>query len=482
VSLWEKFQSRTMVYGGTSALAILLVAGILVFAVLLGSRYSLRWDLTRNQSQSLSAVSRTLVKEVKKPLTLTIFIPEGSPERQRARDVLELYTRQNPKISLRFLDPDRDPIRADAAGFRRNGNVLLEYEGRKQLAESPTEEAVSEALRRILQMQQKKIYFLTGHGERSASQERRGYQSAQKALKNEGYELAELNLMRESDVPKDAALLIIAAPQKDLLANEMEALKGYLDRGGRVFLLLDPYHDAGLKNLLAGYGVNLDDGMIFEINQLTQDRAILSPIVTQYKPHSITRDFTLATIFPFARPLFLNQEIKTATLVPLIETSPSSWEKLGKDWQKDWQKDKKPLYDAKTDKKGPFTLAALVEPKSSQKPEVSPKQPAKPEQKKPAPDKSQENAQAYLAVFGDADFAADEFFNQLGNGDLFLNTVNFLAAEEKQIIIRKTSQTLEPLMLTSWKIFIVFFVSVILLPLTMLVAGVAVYLRRRALK
>jgi ABC-type uncharacterized transport system involved in gliding motility auxiliary subunit len=482
VSLWEKFRSRTVVYGGTSALAILLVAGILVFAILLGTRYSLRWDLTRNQSQSFSAVSRTLVKEVNKPLTLTIFVPEGSPERQRAREVLELYTRQNPNISLRFLDPERDPIRADAAGFRRNGNVLLEYEGRKQLAETPSEEAVSEALRRILHKQQKKIYFLSGHGERSGSQERRSYQVAQKALKNEGYELSELNLMRESDVPKDAAVLIIAAPQKDLLANEVEALTRFLERGGRVFLLLDPYHDAGLKNLLAGYGVILDDGMIFEINQLTQDRAILSPIVTQYKPHRITRDFTLATIFPFARPLFLNKDVKTATLVPLVETSASSWEKLGKDWQKDWQKDKKPLYDAKTDKKGPFTVAALVEPKSIKKPEASPKPPAKPEEKASTPAKPQENAQAYLAVFGDADFAADEFFNQLGNGDLFLNTVNFLSAEEKQIIIRKTSQNLEPLLLTSWKIFIVFFVSVILLPLAMLIAGVAVYLRRRALR
>jgi ABC-type uncharacterized transport system involved in gliding motility auxiliary subunit len=482
VSLREKFQSRPVVYGGTSALAILLVVGILVFAVLLGTRYSLRWDLTRNQSNSLSAVSRTLVKEVHKPLTLTAFIPEGSPERQRAREVLELYTRQNSKIKLQFLDPERDPIRADAAGFRRDGNVLLEYEGRKQLAENPTEESVSEALRRVLEKQQKKIYFLTGHGERSGPQERRGYQVAQKALKNEGYELSELNLMRESDIPKDAALLIIAAPQKDLLANEVAALGRYLDRGGRVFLLLDPYHDAGLKNFLAGYGVILDDGMIFEINQLTQDRAILSPIVTQYQPHRITRNFALATIFPFARPLFLNKEVRTATLVPLVETSSSSWEKLGKDWQKDWQKNKKPLYDAKTDKKGPFTVAALVEPKSTKKPEVAPQPPAKPDQKTSDPEKPKENLRAYLAVFGDADFAADEFFNQLGNGDLFLNTVNFLSAEENQIIIRKGSQNFEPLLLTSWKIFIVFLVSVILLPLAMLIAGVSVYLRRRALR
>jgi ABC-type uncharacterized transport system involved in gliding motility auxiliary subunit len=494
VSLWEKFQSRTVVYGGTSALAILLVAGILVFVILLGTRYSLRWDLTRNQSHSLSTVSRTLVKEVNKPLTMTAFIPEGSPERQRAREVLELYTRQNPKITFKYLDPERDPIRAGAAGFRRDGNVLLEYEGRKQLAETPTEESVSEALRRLLQKQQKKIYFLTGHGERTGPQERRGFQVAQKALKNEGYDLGELNLMRESDVPKDSAVLIIAAPQKDLLPNEVQALGRYLDRGGRTFLLLDPYHDAGLKNLLAGYGVTLDDGMIFEVNQLTQDRAILSPIVTQYPPHRITKEFTLATIFPFARPLFLNKDVKTATLVPLVETSPSSWEKIGKDWQNEWQKEKKALYDEKTDKKGPFTIAALVEPKLAKQPEVSPKPEApskpevspqasaKPDQKTATPEKPQENAKSYLAVFGDADFATDEFFNQLGNGDLFLNTVNFLSAEEKQIIIRKTSETLEPLLLTGWKIFIVFLVSVILLPLAMLIAGVAVYVRRRTLR
>jgi ABC-type uncharacterized transport system involved in gliding motility auxiliary subunit len=481
VSLWEKFQSRPVVYGGTSALAILLVAGILVFVNLLGTRYSLRWDITRNQSHSLSAVSRTLVKEVNKPLTLTAFIPEGSPDRQRAREVLELYTRQNPKISFKFLDPERDPNRADAAGFRRDGNVLLEYEGRKQMAETPTEEAVSEALRHLLEKQQKKIFFLTGHGER-INQERRGFQVAQKALKNEGYELSEMNLMRESDVPKDAAVLIITAPQKDLLPNEVEALGRYLDRGGRIFLLLDPYHDAGLKNLLAGYGVTLDDGMIFEINQLTQDRAILSPIVTQYPPQRITREFTLATIFPFARPLFLNKDVKTATLAPLVNTSASSWEKLGKDWQKDWQKDKKPLYDEKTDKKGPFTIAALVEPKLAKKPEVPAKSPAKPDKKIATPEKPKEDARAYLAVFGDAEFATDQFFNQLGNGDLFLNTVNFLSAEEKQIIIRKTSENFEPLLLTSWKIFIVFLVSVILLPLAMLIAGVAVYLRRRALR
>ncbi len=480
MSLWEKFQSRTVVYGGTSALAVLLVAGILVFVVLLGTRYSLRWDLTQDQSHSLSAVTRTLLKEVDKPLTLTVFFPEGHPERARARELLELFTRQNPQVSLRFLDPDRDPVRADEAGYRRHGNVLLEIEGRKHLAETFTEEPMSEALRRVLQKESKKIYFLTGHGERSGPREHRGFKVAKKALENEGYKLADLNLLREGEVPKDAALVIIAAPQKDLLPNEVKALKEYLDRGGRLFILLEPFDNAGLKDFLAGYGVNLDNGMVFEYNQLTQDRAILSPIVTQYGPHRITQDFTLFTIFPGPRPLFLNKEVKTVTLLPLVTTSPSSWEKLGKDWQKDWQKDKKPLYDQKHDRKGPFTVAALVEPKTDKQPAKSDKKPAKPAEKPSEPKKSDKAPQAFLAVFGDADFAADEFFNQLGNGDLFLNTVNFLAAEEKQILIRKNDQKLEPLQLTGWQNLMIFFISVILLPLAMLAAGVSAYLRRRA--
>jgi ABC-type uncharacterized transport system involved in gliding motility auxiliary subunit len=480
VSLWEKFQSRTLFYGGTSALAILLVAGILVFIVLLGTRHSLRWDLTRNQSQSLSTVSRTLLKEVDKPLTLTVFFPEGHPERQRAREILELYTRENPQVNLRFLDPQRDPIRANEAGYRRPGNVLLEIDGRKQLAETFTEEPISEALRRVLQKERKKIYFLTGHGERSGPREHLGFKVAKKALENEGYKLADLNLLKEGEVPRDSTVAIIAAPQKNLLPMEVEALKAYLDRGGRLFILLEPFNDAGLKIFLAGYGVNLNNGMIFEYNELSKALGTIMPLATQYGPSQITQGFNLPTLFPNPRPLFLNKELKTVTLQALVTTSSSSWMKLGQDWQKKWRQDKKPLYDPQQDQKGPFTVAALVEPQAEKKPKKVNKNPAKTKKKSLEPEKSVKSPQAFLAVFGDVDFAADEFFNQLGNGDLFLNTVNFLAAEEKQISIRKNDRKLEPLRLTGWQTLIIFFVTVILLPLGMLTAGVAAYLRRRA--
>lgn len=462
MSLWEKFKTRSLIYGTSSALAVVLVAGSLVLVILLGNRFSLRWDLTRNQTHSLSAVSQNLLKEVNQPLTLTVFYPEGHADRQRAREVLEMFVHANPQVSYRFLDPEKNPVQTDEAGARHLGNILIEYDGRRQMAERPEEEAVSEAIRRVLKKERKNLFFLTGHGERGAARTRRGFQVARKALQNEGYEVADLNLLTDPEVPKDAAVVILAAPTKDLLPQEVTALKAYLKGGGRLFLMLEPFSDAGLKDFLAGYGVNLDNGIVMEYNKLAQDKIILSPIVKQFGSHRITQDFAeLAVIFPSPRPLLLDQQVKEAAIIPLAQTSASSWAKLGKEWLKE----NKINFDAKQDKKGPFIVAVLVEPKA--------------EQKTGPHDHKEGHRPSYLAVFGDADFAADEYFNFLGNGDLFLNTVNFLAAEDKQIFIRKDPAKPDHLLLTGWHTLIIFVVVLILLPLAMLTAGVTTYVRRR---
>jgi len=461
MNLWEKIKSRTVVYGTGSVAAVVLVAGILAGIILLGHTFSWRLDLTREKSHSLSPVSLSLLQEVQKPLTMTAFYPEAHGERQRAREVLELYSQANPQVSYKFSDPEKDPVSADQAGARFVGNVLLEYDGRRQMAERPEEQEISEALRRILKKERKKIYFLSGHGERSGEQLKRGYQTAWKALQNEGYEVNNLNLLTEAEIPQGTAVVILAAPKKDLLPQEVAALKNYLEGGGRLFIMLEPFYDAGLKDFLAGYGVGLDNGVVLQVSPLSREKAILWPIVNKYGTHAITRNFALATLFPEPRALLLNEEMKTVALTPLVTTSQASWEKTGKDWQKNQQA----MFDPKADKRGPFTLAVVVEPKIDKKTKGSEPQPVPP--------------QPYVVVFGDADFAADEFFNQLGNGDLFLNTVNFLAMEEKQIAIRKNPARTEALPLTSWHYFLIFSLTLVILPVGLLSAGVAAYVRRR---
>ena len=469
----DHFQKRNVIYGGSSAVSIILVVGILVLAGLLANRFPLRWDVTKDKSQSLTVMSRALLPEVKHPLTMTAFFPEGHAERQRAKEVLQMYAYANREITFKIVDPEREPLKAKEAGYRYPGNVLLEYQGRRQMSDKTDEEALTNAIRKLLKPEVKKIYFLTGHGERTPKErERNGFSTAGKALENEGYKLENLNLLSKAEVPQDAAAIVVAGPSKPLFPNEVAALKTYLQGGGRILLMLAPFKDAGLKDFLSGYGVDLNDGIILDMNQVTQaiGASAIMPLAMQYGPHRITRDFAnVVTIYPLARPLILKQGIKGVTLLPLVTSTNTSWEKLGQMWFKE----KKARFDPKTDKKGPFTLAALAElkPPSPQKEE---KKTPKKKAKKEKPEKK-----SYLVVFGDVDFAANAYFNLSGNGDLFLNTMNFLAAEENQIVVHREGSKAQPLTLKGWQAWFLFLTCVVALPLIMLGAGVRAYLRRR---
>jgi ABC-type uncharacterized transport system involved in gliding motility auxiliary subunit len=467
-------------YGAGSVVSVLLMVGILGLAAGLTGWHPMRWDITAEQTQSLSPASLALLKEVSQPLTLTVFMSEGAGERQAAKEVLQLYGYHNPKVSYRFVDPEREPLKAQQAGYRFAGNVLLDYQGRRQMADQTDENAISNALRKVLKKERQKVYFLAGHGERDlADAKPGGFQVAKTALDNEGYEVEALNLLSRGAVPQDAAVVIVAGPKKPLLSTEVQALKTFLSKGGRLFILLEAFEDGGLQGFLAGYGVGLDNGLILDVNQVSQSLGLsaVMPLVSQYGPSKITQDFkNLVTIYPMARPLVLRKDHPDVSLLALATTMSTSYEKLGKEWIKE----EKAAFDAKTDKKGPFTVGAQVEIKLTPvKGEPAPKggqDQGRAGEQQPAPP---EGSKTYLVVFGNADFAANSFFNLFGNGDLFLNTTNFLARAMEQITVRGAGKA-QLLTLKSGQIWSLFLVCLAGVPLVMLAAGIWAYRRRRA--
>jgi len=471
VSWRDRFHSRGVRYGAGSIVSVLLVAGILGLAAGLAGWHPLRWDTTAEQTQSLSPVSKALLKEVTQPLTMTVFMPEAAGERQAAKEVLQLYEHHSSKVSYRFVDPEREPLKAQQAGYRFAGNVLLDYQGRRQMADQTDENAITNALRRVLKKERQKVYFVAGHGERDLDDPKPGgFRVAKTALENEGYDVESLNLLKGA-VPQDAAVVIVAGPKKPLLSTEVQALKVYLEKSGRLFIMLEAFEDGGLQGFLAGYGVGLDNGLILDVNQVSQSLGLsaVMPLVSQYGPSKITQDFkNLVTIYPMARPLILRKDHPDVSLLALATTMSTSYEKLGKEWIKD----EKAAFDDKTDKKGPFAVGAQVEIKLT-----PPKaEPARKGDKQPAPP---EGSKTFLVVFGDADFAANSFFNLFGNGDLFLNTTNFLARAMEQITVRGTGKA-QLLSLKTGQIWALFLVCLAGIPLVMLGAGIWAYRRRRA--
>lgn len=498
---------RRLLYGSGSVASVLIVLAILAFLAFLGERYSWRWDANRDQSQSLTKITQKILAEIKEPLKITAFFPEGQSDKQLGKELLENYRYQNRLINVAVVDPERQPLEAQQAGYRLPGNVLLEYQGRRQMASSPTEENLTDAIRKLLNPQSKKIYFLTGHGERGDKEsDKESFFLARQTLSKEGFEVQELNLLTQGQVPQDAAVVVLAGPEKPLFPNEVKALQDYLSRGGRVLLLLEPHKDAGLKELMAAYGIVPDDRMILDDNQVSRalGASVTMPLVIQYGNHRITQEFSnVVTIFPLARPLFVAKEQPPGVqLTPLAITTKTSWAKQGQEWLKSGKAE----YDAQQDLKGPFTLAVLAEkrlgappsspstPEAGKKGEPQPKgegspglEGKTPEAGKKVAESAGEEAEptpkekiAYLAVFGNTDFADNRYFNLSGNGDLFLNTINFLAAEEAQISLRAQERKSQPLMLTGAQGWALLLVTLVFIPLAIIIAGTSAYLKRRA--
>jgi ABC-type uncharacterized transport system involved in gliding motility auxiliary subunit len=135
------------------------------------------------------------------------------------------------------------------------------------------------------------------------------------------------------------------------------------------------------------------------------------------------------------------------------------------------------------DKPGPLTLMVAV----NRRPEFVASTEAVTGNREPAPPlapgqpaKSQpSDIKSRIAVIGDADFATNSFFHILGNGTLFLNTVNYLAAQENLIGLEPRTYDLPRVDLTNRQMKGTFFLSIILIPALMAVVGIAVWWRRR---
>jgi ABC-type uncharacterized transport system involved in gliding motility auxiliary subunit len=200
------------------------------------------------------------------------------------------------------------------------------------------------------------------------------------------------------------------------------------------------------------------------------------PLVSQYGPSKITQDFkNIVTIYPMARPLIMKKDPGDIALLPLATTMATSYEKMGREWIKT----EKAAFDAKTDKKGPFTVAVQAEIKvKAPRGEPAPKGAKEAGQSGAKPQESQDELKTYLVVFGAADFAGNGFFNLFGNGDLFLNTTNFLARATEQITVRGAGKA-QLLTLKSGSAWALFLASLVWAPLVMLVGGIWAYRRRR---
>ncbi len=500
LTAWGAYALRAEIGGmllhrrGEIVLYTLGIIGVLVALSYLSVRFPVRYDLTASKIYSLSEPTVQMLKRLEKPVHIVFF---HDPMMRETVEIYQQIAKQTDKVTVEFYDPMLNPAQARMRGVEFAGTAIFESEGRKLQINGPSETDIANGILRVSQGVQQTVCFLDGHGEpdpysleshdhsegnpghshglgaKVVLHERHGIAKARHGLETLNYVVEKTSLLQGDNKLSRCTVLVVAGPKAPLLASEVKAIDHYLAEGGNAFFMLDPFIRTGLEPVIREYGVILDDDIVIdEASHFWTD--VSSPAVTDYNRHEITRDLPL-TFFPGVRSLSPTPERVPGTSVrPLINSSKSSYGGTNRE-RAEFNKDK--------DKPGPLTLMVAV----NRRPEfvasaeaVIRGQPATPLGPPAERTKSGDaTVKSRIAVIGDSDFATNSFFHILGNGTLFLNTVNYLAAQENLIGLEPRTYDLPRVDLTNRQMKGTFFLSIILIPALMAVVGIAVWWRRR---
>jgi ABC-type uncharacterized transport system involved in gliding motility auxiliary subunit len=467
--LKESLKRKSFLYSSNMFLIIILVLAILVLLNFFLARHHYRVDFTEAKIHSLSEQSISVAKNLKKEVQIKCFFREGNVSRQNMENILKIYAYHSPKIKYEFIDPDKNPGLVKKYDITQDGTSVFECGDKENRITSTSEEDITNAIIKVTREKKKVLYFLEGHGENSIEDTGdSGYSTAKSELEKIGYEVKKLPLALSDSFPADCSLLFIPGPRKQLLPNELQTIKNYLNQGGRVFFMVDPETSSGLENFLADYGIKLVNDLVVDPVSRLLGGDYFMPVVTEYEYHEITKNFRYASFFPLARSVEIAEnKPEGLTLTAIAKTSPNSWSEQ--------QLDKKEVtFDKDKDKQGPITLAVVGSKTISE--ETKPENKENKTESRPA-----EKKELRLAVYGDSDFITNRYYNLSGNGNLFLNTVNWLTEESDLISIQPKTRTPRTINLTPSQGRFLMFLSIILLPLVILVIGLTIWIRRRSL-
>ncbi len=462
-------RSSKWAYGANSIVSTIIFLAILVLIVLIAEQKPLRIDLTQTRSFSISGQTRNILKEIDKPIDVKIFISAGGSDAQtrtKIKDLLDTYCYYDKNIKYEFVDPDAQPEIARRYEIKTYGTIVLEGYGKKQTVQTADEETITNALLKLTRKEQKKLYFLVGHGEHSFLPDAiDSYSLAKTALEKNLYAIAEFNLLEQQDVPADAAAVIIAGPRKQIPEREREIIKNYLARGGKVMLMIDPLTETGMKDFLKGYGIEIGQDVVIDRLSRLFGASERVPVVMEYGSHKITENFAQPTFFPDTRSVVAAEKPPEGVdLLVLASTSQNAWDARNPAM---FQEGRAAVFDKSVDVPGPVPLVVLATISGQQK---------KPDAEQKAADKPGKSG--ILVVAGNSRFVSNPYFNQYGNGDFFLNTVSFLADEANLIAIDRPAEN-KPLLLTRNQVTAIMWLA-LLAPLLVLVCGAVVYRVRRS--
>lgn len=475
---WEFFTMRTTKHGMNMGAMILMVITAVVCVNYLANKHNKTLDLTQDKLNSLSDQTTKVLAGLKEPLEIKVFYkgqhPKIEERKAQLRQVGGMYKDASGQVRLNFINayinqeqamkyladqPDRDQAAVVA---------FVEYKGKKIRVDEPFDEStLTAAMIKATREGESKIYFLKGHGEKDiASDDDQGMREFARALEEASFKVESLELIDRKEIPSDAAVVAIVGPSVPYLDTELQWLREFIHKGGRLFVAADPGVRHNLANLMKPLGVEFANNYVLTVPAPLVGNGPATILGRTFDPHSdVTKSIPEGAgfaIFPLVSELKPAPDKASTIQVLEIVKSDSNSFTLTELTRPPTSKPETKAVTVGVQVKG--TIAA-AEDKAAGNTEG--KTEAKPESKP-----------FEAVIFGDSDFLSNRALMAGVNRDLAMNAFASLANQADLISIRPKIPKGNIVTLTGpQRLFIV--IAGLSLPVLLLIASGVMWFRRR---
>jgi ABC-type uncharacterized transport system involved in gliding motility auxiliary subunit len=486
-------RKQTLRYTVSGVVAVVLAFALVVMVNWIAGRQWVRADWTTNQIYTLSEKTENILDGLTEDVEVVVFMTASTPMFDQVSELVERYKAASDRISVQSIDPEKEPLRtqqlAEQYGVQVADTVVfsvgertkyvtsdqmteMDYSG-MQYGQAPTmksfkgEEAFTSAILSLVASSVPKVYFVTGHGEASLEAAGgagdRGLSVLEEMLKRDNMETADISLL-SGEVPEDADVVAVIGPTQAFTEAEIEALEGYLERGGRLLVGLDPLIDPDggmrqtrLEAMLGRHGVRVGDDLVVDPSKRLPFYDLSAVYLDDFPNHPVTSGMEgFAILFTVARSVTADDEAAQV----IVQTSDEGWGETNLNMLLRGE----PVALDGEDLAGPVGVAVVVERAVAPQGEAAAE--AEPETSR-------------LAVFGDSDFLTDLDIANAGNSVLAANVFNWLSAREEQVGIAPRDVEQVSLFLTRQQMQLLLLIVLVLMPGAAIIAGILIWRRRR---
>ncbi len=505
---------------GVTSVSTAVLIGLLVVLNYMAAKRPHSWDLTSEKIHRLSGDTEATLGALPGEVEATAFFRPDDAAYAPLKGLFEKYADANALFRFTFVDPVKNPLRAQEMNIRLDGpRVVLRSGDRESRFSEPTEEALTNALIQVTRRERKKVAFISGHGEaRVGDIGPQGLSAVATRMKSEGLDAVEL-FLDKGPIPDDVSVAVVPGPRMMLDVSEIRALRSFILRAGSVLFLADPGYTEPLAGILSEFDLKVSPERISDAEHHLKGDSEDSPLIQNYNPNNpVTKRFAAVTVFPGLSPVQMipkkpedvtdglelvllahteaNAEASAApSLISAPPASPASQDAPENPSNNDSAQDDADGGSAQDESQAPSEQAAQTAPPAkadSGAGEAGDAGSAPAKTKGPFPVAAQVSGRLpplqeggpdrefKIVAVGDRDFATNGYSSLLGNEDFFLNIVNWLAGQPERITIRPRTRAASRLYMTPAQQARLTFLLIDLLPLTILAFGLVLWMIRRS--